>query len=282
MIEFAVVAPAITVLGTVLLQMGLVFHAKNLVNHATHLAARSGTMAHARLADIRLGLARGLVPLYGGGRDAASLAASLARATADTTAHSRIELINPTRASFDDWATDAALNRRYGQRAIPNASLAHRDPAQRGATSGQNIHDANVLKIRVSHGVPLNVPLGGTLIQFLLRWYDPGTDAFATAQYAARRIPVTAVAVLPMQSDALEPANPVSGPGGNPTTNPTTNPTPTPEPPRCLTAGCTVIVDPNPPGGGSGGGGGGSATDPPPLLECPPGDPNCTPLCPAP
>ena len=78
MIEFAVVAPAITVLGTVLLQMGLVFHAKNLVNHATHLAARSGTMAHARLADIRLGLARGLVPLYGGGRDAASLAASLA------------------------------------------------------------------------------------------------------------------------------------------------------------------------------------------------------------
>jgi Flp pilus assembly protein TadG len=283
MIEFVVVGPLLVLLGTTVLQYALMFNAKNMVNHASFMAAREGAVANANPTSVRQAYARALVPLYGGGRTASEIAAALTRATADTTGvNSRIELLNPTTEAFARYGNDPALMAKYGgRRAIPNSHLGLRlttvDP-----TSGVSVQDANLIKLRITHGYELRVPLASTVMQFMMRWNDPGTDPFVTALYAQRRVPLVTHVTLQMQSDPVEWGNAVSNPGagnnGNPT-DPGMPVTPTVNPPQCVTAGCTVIVDPTLPLGGAGAGAGGS-TGSPPLYGCPPGDPNCTPLCP--
>lgn len=281
MIEFVVVGPLITLLGTTVLQYALMFNAKNMVNHASFLAAREGSVANANLSAVQQAYARGLVPLYGGGRNLEELGTALALANADIAANARIELVNPIRQSFDDWADPALASRYGGQRAIPNANLGFRDATTIGTTSGQNIQDANLIKLKITHGYELKVPLANTVMQFMMRWNDRGTDPFVTALYAQRRIPLVSHVTLQMQSDPVESSATASLPGqgnnGNPTDPGTTEPLPI-TPPNCISTGCTVIViPPQTPGGGGTGGG---DADPPPLYSCPPGDPNCTPMCP--
>lgn len=280
MIEFAVVGPLLVLLGTLVLQYALMFNAKNMVNHAGFMAAREGSVAHANLASVRQAYARALVPLYGGGRSGTELAQALARAHADVALNTRIELLNPIRESYDDWS-DPALSSRYGgRRAIPNANLGFRDARSIGASSGQNIQDANLIKLKITHGYELRVPLASTVMQFMMRWNDTGRDPFVTALYTQRRIPLVTHVTLQMQSDPVESDVTVSMPGqgnnGNPT-DPGMPVNPPIHPPNCITAGCTVIVDPTLPPGGGGAPGGGTGT--PPLYGCPPGDPNCSPLC---
>lgn len=282
MIEFTVVGPLLTLLGTTVLQYALMFNAKNMVNHASFMAAREGSVANASLSSARQAYARALVPLYGGGSNGVELGQALLRANADIAANARFELLNPTQQSFDDWS-DPSLSSRYGdRRAIPHAYLDFKDSSSIGASSGQNIQDANLIKLKITHGYELKVPLAGTVMQFMMRWSDTEADPFVTALYAQRRIPLVSHVTLQMQSDPVEPSNPVSMPGqgnnGNPI-DPGMPATPPITPPNCVTVGCTVIVDPTLPPAGGGGGGGNSGN--PPLYECPPGDPKCTPLCPA-
>ena len=47
MIEFVVVGPVLTLIGMVILQYSLLFNAKNMVNHASFMAARAGSMGNA-------------------------------------------------------------------------------------------------------------------------------------------------------------------------------------------------------------------------------------------
>lgn len=283
MIEFVVVGPLLALLGTTVLQYALMFNAKNMVNHAGFMAAREGAVANARPERVRNAYARALVPLYGGGRTATEIREALRTAT-DDMVNTRIELMNPTTEAFARYGNDPALMAKYGgRRAIPNSHLGLR-PTTVDATSGVSIQDANLIKLRITHGYELKVPLASTVMQFMMRWNDPGTDPFVTALYAQRRIPLVTHVTLQMQSDPVEWGNAVSNPGvgnnGNPT-DPGMPAIPPIRPPNCVTAGCTVIVDPTlPPGGGGGGGaGGGGNTGSPPLYGCPPGDPNCTPLC---
>lgn len=280
MIEFVVVGPLITLLGTTVLQYALMFNAKNMVNHAGFMAAREGSVSHANLSSVQQAYARALVPLYGGGSNGRELGEALIRANADIAVNARIELLNPIQESFDDWS-DAALSNRYsGRRAIPNANLGFKDATTIGANSGQNIQDANLIKLKITQGYELKVPLASTVMQFMMRWNDSGTDPFVTALYAQRRIPLVSHVTLQMQSDPVESDATASLPGqgnnGNPTDPGMPDTTPT-TPPICVTAGCTVIVGPPPsPVEGNEGGGNG---DPPPLHSCPPGDPNCSPMC---
>ena len=278
MIEFVVAGPILTLIGTLILQYVLMFNAKNLVNHAGFMAARAGSMGNARISTIEQAYARALIPLYGGGRNASELAESLGKAHADLPGNSRVELLNPTRESFDDWADQELSDQEYGgRRAIPNSGLAFRDPDEIRPNSGQNVQDANLIKLKITHGYELKVPLAGTLIQFVSKWTDSGKDSFITELYAKRRTPLVTHITLQMQSDPVEPDNPVSfaglGNDGSPM-DPGLDEEPTRDLPICVTAGCTVIVDPNASGGGSGGGG----NTPPPLLGCEPGDINCEPL----
>jgi hypothetical protein len=283
MIEFVVVGPLLTLLGTTVLQYALMFNAKNMVNHASFLAAREGSVSNANPSSVQQAYARALVPLYGGGRNSRELAEALAHANVDIAANARIELVNPIQQSFDDWADPALATRYGGRRAIPNANLGFRDATTIGATSGQNIQDANLIKLKITHGYELKVPLASTVMQFIMRWNDSGTDPFVTALYAQRRIPLVSHVTLQMQSDPVESDTTASMPGqgnnGNPTDPGIAEPPPI-TPPICVSVGCTVIVDPTlPPGNGGGGESGGGGGGTPPLHSCPPGDPNCTPMC---
>jgi len=271
MVEFIVVGPVLTLLGLACVQYGLLFFHKNHLNHASFMAARAGSVAHADLGRIRTALARALAPAHGGGSNTAELAASYARAQAELAQYSRIEMLNPTRESFDDW-NSPTLEDKYGRRAIPNARLHAADPSQIGKASGQNLHDANLLKLRITYGYRPGVPLVGAIYRRYLSWLDTGEDAFRSALIDAGRIPLVTHATMLMHSDALEPDDPVSMPGagnGGAPVDPGLPPGVDTPPPVCVTIGCTVES-----GGGDGGGGGGAEPtdpeDPPDYSPCDP------------
>ena len=228
MIEFAWAAPVLTLLGLAVLQYAMLFFAKNSIDHAAFMAARAGATGNASLASVQSAYVRALVPVYGGGRNAEELAQSHARAAADLAGNLRIELLNPTRESFDDW-NDPALQQSVGQgrRVIPNGNLAFKNAADIKGRSGQNIQDANLIKLRITQGYEPKVPLMGRLYAEYLRKMDPHTDAFHTQLVAAGRIPVVTHVTMQMQSDAIESEQAASMPGpGNDSTSSTPGDTP--------------------------------------------------------
>ena len=254
MIEFTVVGPIITLLGLALLQYGMLFFAKNQINHAGFMAAREGAMANANLGSVRTAYARALVPLYGGGRTPAELAAALARANADLghdgTGNIKIDLLNPTRESFADWNDPElqTLLKTGSKRVISNANQAFKNQ-DIGASSGQTLQDANLIKLRITQGYLPKVPLVNAIYRTWLTWLDNGSDPFHSKLVLAGRIPVVTHVTLQMQSDAIEPDAPVSTPGQGNGGQP---------------------VEPSPPGGssdapkpapGSAGGNGGGSTE---------------------
>ena len=63
MVEFAVVGPLITLLGLATLQYGLLFFSKNQINHASFMAARAGSVDHAKLKSVTTAYANALAPI---------------------------------------------------------------------------------------------------------------------------------------------------------------------------------------------------------------------------
>ena len=114
------------------------------------------------------------------------------------------------------------------------------------------------------------MPLIRTIYTKYLQWMDTGGDSFYTQLVDAGRIPVVTHATVHMQSDAIEPDDPVSLPGsgnnGNPT-DPGDPPGTTNPPPNCPTTGCNTDNPPDTPTdpGGGGDGGGNGCTG----LDCP-------------
>lgn len=259
MVEFAVVGPVLAAIGLAVLQYSLLYVAKNQVNHAGFMAARAGSMRNATADSISTAYLRSLAPLYGGGRNAAEIAGAVARATADMQGSVRIELINPSRASFDDFS-DPALKKllKVQARVIPNRGLAMRDPAVIKAASKQNIFDANLLKLRITHGYRPGVALAGRVFTEVLTAADDGKDAFASKLLAAGRVPVTTDITLQMNSDAIEWADPVWISPGQPAavSSPPTSP---PAPPAETGTGSGTGS-----GGGNGDPGDGRLTPPDP------------------
>lgn len=246
MIEFIVVGPVLMLLGMAILQYSTLFFAKNQINYATFMAARVGALTGANQAEIQTAFVTALVPLYGGGLNSAELAASRIRADTDVASFTRIELLNPTKESFDDWE-DAALSASIGggKRVIPNGGQAYKDPNDIRVASGQSIQDANLIKLRITHGYVPKVPFMRAIYLQYLTNLDPKTDPFYTTLVSTGRIPVVSHVTLQMQSDALEPGNPVSSPGpgnkGEPT-DPGIPPPPPRDPPKC--AGISCVCDP--------------------------------------
>ena len=220
MIEFAVVGPIITLMGLATLQYGLLFFQKNQLNHASFMAARAGSTGHANIDTIKSAYAQALVPIYGGGTNTAALAQSYARALTDVQAHAQVEILNPTAESYTDF-NDSTLQAGEGQgkRVIPNSHQAIRSTAEIRSNSGQNIQDANLLKLRITMGYAPQVPIMGKLYSKALTWMDNGQNAFHTSLLEAGRIPVVTHVVVQMQSDAIEGptvSSPGRGNGGSP------------------------------------------------------------------
>lgn len=272
MVEFVVVGPVIALMGLGVLQYGMLYNAKNLINHASFMAARAGAMGNAQMSTIQSSYVRALIPLYGGGRTAAEIADSACKAQdavngtrvclSGNDMRARIEIISPTRESFEDWNDPRlqALLNTGARRVIPNRQLAYRlgdraaleslgnsrDLVSVGgmwvkSRSGQSLSDANILKIRITHGYEPKVPLMGRIYSQFLRWLDDRSDPFATAIITAGGIPVVSHVTVQMQTDAIESTN-MSIPGmGNNGTPVDSGPPPQPEgpPPECITMGCS-------------------------------------------
>ncbi|MES9993849.1 MAG: DUF2235 domain-containing protein, partial [Candidatus Thiodiazotropha sp.] len=125
------------------------------------------------------------------------------------------QIINPTIEAFDEFGRDIVDPRtgniHFG---IPNSHLRWRDDDP--GSSGVNIQDANLLKIKVTYGYQLKVPLMDRVIPAVMRLIDPDHSHY----YNARRLPITSVATVRMQSDAWRDENNVHmeplGSGGTP------------------------------------------------------------------
>ncbi|WEN42642.1 hypothetical protein CKCBHOJB_02241 [Thauera sp. GDN1] len=276
LVEFVVAGPLALFILLVLMQYALLFHARSQLNYAAFEAARAGTVANARLPAIRAAFDRAMTGYHGGGTTTAELAAARSRALAEAP-FARIEILSPTRESFDDYHSPALAARMgLSARVIPNTNLAHldcpvdrsgcaRDPA--GNASGQTLQDANLLKLRITYGIPVarQIPLAGPFMARALAVLDPNDgDAFRAGLVAAGRIPVVTHTVMRMQSPAIEAGNaslpgpgnagtpsdpgpPPEGPGlpACPLTDPacTEPPAPVPEP-EPLPDGCNPLTDP--------------------------------------
>lgn len=249
LIEMAVVGPILTMLGLTLVQYGMLFFAKNQINHGSFMAARAGSVGNANLSAVRSAYEQALVPMYGGGETVAERAESLVKAKADVSLNTRIELLNPTKESFSDFndpALQAKLNTGSKQ-VISNRNLAFRAPTV-GTASGQTVQDANLIKLRITHGYQPVVPIVASVYKVYLKYFDAKTDAFNTRLIEEGRIPIVTHVTMQMQSDPIEPDNPVSMPGtgngGNPTNpgDPPTSPSDAGPPPDCALGGCSTTT----------------------------------------
>lgn len=255
-VELAVVGPILTLLGLGSIQYSQLFFAKNTLDHAGFLAARAGSTGNAKLAAIDQAFKEGLVPMFGGGDTPAKLAESLGEVQKAMAVPNRyrIEMLNPTKESFADFndpALQAAL-KTGGKRVIANRSLAFKGNAV-GSSSGQARQDANLIKLRITYGVKPAVPIVASIFKVYLKWQDTGGDAVRTAMISAGLVPVVTHVTMQMQSDAIEPDNPVSSPGngngGNPS-DPGDPPVTTDPPPDddCLLGGCSTPPSDGTPG----------------------------------
>lgn len=251
MIEFTIVGPLIAMLGLGILQYGMLFFAKNQINYATFMAGREGSVAHADVGAVQQAYVRALAPLYGGGESLSEVAEAVAKAGADLAGNLNIELLNPTKESFSDW-NDPALQTRLktgGRRVIPNALMATK-PVEVKATSGQSLQDANLLKLKITHGYLPKVPFISKLYVTYLKWLDPHTDGFRTKLIDSGRIPVVTHVTVQMQSDAIESDAAISVPGqgnGGQPTNPGAPPVSQDPQPDCTNLGCEVATPPSEP-----------------------------------
>jgi Flp pilus assembly protein TadG len=225
--EAVIVLPLLLFIVLAILQAASVFLAKSSLNHATHEAARAGTVHQARVDAIHVALQRALIPYYGGGRTLAELQATAARVAADVAAGAvRVEILSPTQESFRDYnSPQLQAQWRTGEPVIPNVGLDEltcpRDvPACAGDprrnASGQSLGDANLLKLRITYGIPplKQWPLAGRFYTWALdRLGAARGDAFVQGLIDARRIPVVAHTVMRMQSDAIRNTAMVSAPG---------------------------------------------------------------------
>jgi len=197
-IEFLVVAPVLAAMGLGTVQTGLAYHGKTVLNYATFEAARTGAVNHALAAPMRRELAMRLAPLVGGdGSDEAAAMAvgvSLARVTPDP--FTRVEVVNPSTEAFDHFQI---RSRESGRQVIPNSHLRFRDDDAAGVdpVSGVHLRDANLLKIKVTYGFDMKVPLIGRLAAPVMSLIDPSNILY----YQAGKLPLSAVATVRMQSE---------------------------------------------------------------------------------
>ncbi len=271
LIEFAIVAPIITLMGMGTLQFALLFNAKNHLNHAAFMAARAGSTHYALLDDpaapsasIKGAYIHALAPLYGGGSNPAEVLESEGRATEDMLGNLKIEIISPTKESFTDWS-DAQLSATLGKGRGPNGSNAPviRNSGQAytdrkvGDKSGQTIQEANLLKIRVVHGYQPSVPVIRKFLVFYYQNIYPQSELseFEKTLLKNDRIPVVSQATVQMQShpilqDAMVSVNDKpDGTDGSGTSTPPGNDGGSGTGGTCSILSCEAPVDPNTDGG---------------------------------
>ena len=219
MTEFVIITPVALLLMLSILQFALVYMAKSTLNNAVFMAARQGAAQNASLSAIQGSLARGLIPFHlrtsENEPSIGEMSRALGLATADMLANGRIEIVSPAPQAF----THFGLRDRDNQTYIPNDNLEYRSSETRPGPGGGaiSIRDANVLKLQVTYGYQLKVPLVNTVLRKIMclgragpgevnAWrsnaapFDPGNCRY----WQQGRIPLVANATVQMQSNAYE------------------------------------------------------------------------------
>ncbi|AJC46726.1 TadE family protein [Xanthomonas sacchari] len=208
LIEFCVVIPTFLFLVLVIFQFVLIYRTKTVLDYAAFQAARAGAVNGARKSDMADALAGGLTPLFVQSPDVANVMLTKQKVRAiEVTVFSKIEVIAPTRAAFNEFR-----ERQYdGRYALPNDSLAFRNANVGG--SQVNVQDANILKIKVTYDMPLIVPFVDRVIvglSDLVRGgesYTPNSMLWMDPISGHRRLPIESYAVVRMQSPIYEAGN---------------------------------------------------------------------------
>lgn len=236
-LEWLIAAPVVLLLGLGLFQVSELLLARQALRFALFEAARAGVVGNANGVAVLNAFADGLAPwLYGAAGSAEVLRAR---------AQSRIKIAlerslgwieltqqSPTLESFEDWgdvrptgsggpgngrqiAFDA-LATEYRLR-LPRTGVASwNGPEPIGRASGQSLADANLLKLELVYGVPVRIPLAGSvLVESLRLIHGCRVAGPAAAQSPCRylaatdlqgrpspRVPVRIQVTLRMQSPA--------------------------------------------------------------------------------
>lgn len=196
--EFIVAAPIVMLIGMATVQAALIYHGKTTLNYATFEAARTGAVNHAQVTLMVTELGQRLAPVQGGDGSletaALAMASSIVEAKRADITH--LEILSPTIEAFDDWGVQSQTTQH---RVIPNNHLRHKGH-EVGQASGLSIRDANLLKIKVTYGLDLKVPVVGKLFALAMMQIDRNNAHF----YLRKKFPLTAVATLRMQSEVWE------------------------------------------------------------------------------
>lgn len=223
LMEFLIVFPLAALLVLGLIQAGFIYMAKLTLNHATFMAARVGATHNADPGAMRTALVRGLIPFHQNNFESDNSARLLKAAALakledlNPLTRAKLERLNPSPASFDDFGvSDPKLK---GVVYIPNDNLEWRSMGL-GAKTQQTLRDANVLKIRVTYGYELKVPLMAGIISRVMCSGSTGVEAwgkvsmlesvYTPAQlvclryYLQGRLPIESTALIEMQSPAYQ------------------------------------------------------------------------------
>ncbi|RZJ09694.1 MAG: pilus assembly protein [Haliea sp.] len=214
MTEFVIVGPVAILLTFVLLQAGMLYMAKLTLNNATFMAARHGATENASPTAIRVALGKGLIPFYQDStntNDVGRLTAAAAKAA--------LEVVNPLNVEMDILSPSQEAFNVYGITAggttyIPNDNLEFRTAAPINGAS-ISLRDANILRIRVTYGYELKVPLMAAVIKRIMCFGADGSDVTAwdnsnlmpwgdiddcVRYYLRGRVPIVSFATVQMQS----------------------------------------------------------------------------------
>ncbi len=192
MVEFVIISPLLLLIGLGVVQTGQVFHAKSALNFALQEAARMGAVSNGDISKIQQGFIRGLVPYMGGSTGRADFElkqAEVAREFALGAASGwiRMRQLSPSQQSFSDWSENSFDESGNAVREIPNANLAMlrcnppaglpaggtagvkastacRGGEPIGASSQQTLADANLLKLELTYGVRMGIPVVNRIV----------------------------------------------------------------------------------------------------------------------
>ena len=211
MVEFVIVTPMLMFMGLGIMQFGLIYHAKSVLNYATFEAARAGAVNNAQIEVMRKELGYRLAPVYGGDGSLKMGAMSLARsvvAVNDITA-TKIEILNPTSDSFVAHGVDKSVKDRHGDShntvVIPNSHLRFNKEGPKD--DGLSIQDANLLKIEVTYGYQMRLPVIDMKIPgvtWIMRNLMIHVDQDNWMYYTRGMLPLKSTATVRMQSEAWE------------------------------------------------------------------------------
>lgn len=219
MVETVVIMFATLLLLFGIIQFGLIYNAKTVLNYATFEAARAGSLNHGSPEAMRTALVRVLSAMKmpkGSDPDFRKYQAAQESMREDKETRICMERINPPletdlweKAEIDE-DEDEDEDPGY-QNFIPNDWLRYRKPDKKQSENEITIQDANLLKIRVTYCHEIIVPFVATTLRRLMlgerdpdplkNWTTPSLGSFTKQCWAHDQIPIESSAIMRMQTE---------------------------------------------------------------------------------